>query len=178
MVFVVLGASESGKAALIQEFVRQGCVRVITNTTRPRCDTEAADAYNFLKHYEFQAKIAQGELLEYSEYAGYWYGTSAGSITDNSVISVETKGFYALKNVLPYKLYAIYLKVDSQLRTHRVIARGGSLIKFSYRLDIDKHRFDEKFEADADIIITNPRIDAYSELVQKCIEQSKRLVLV
>lgn len=74
---LVIGPSGSGKGTLINH-VRPLFSEVAypkSMTTRARRGGESDKNYVFLSHDDFSKKIKNGELLEWAEYGGNYYGT-------------------------------------------------------------------------------------------------------
>lgn len=78
-VFVVSGPSGVGKDTVLKELMpRLGdrAVMSVSNTTRPPRSGEVDGVdYNFIGEDEFRRAIAEGKMLEYTEYCSVLYGT-------------------------------------------------------------------------------------------------------
>jgi len=84
VILLVSGPSGSGKTTLCRRLVNEGEAHYsISCTTRaPReGETHGVD-YFFLSVEEFQEKIAAGELLEWAEVHGNYYGTLKAQVLD------------------------------------------------------------------------------------------------
>lgn len=162
MIYVIVGASASGKTTFMPELIKLGCKRVITNTTRKRrvSEGEPKDAYHFLTVDEFKAKIASGLMLEHAVYGGNMYGTSADSVEDNSVVILEPNGYYALKKALPEgAMCGIYMKVSDDLRIERAGERASSVLG---RLEQDRELFNTDLESSVDYVLENTALEDYA----------------
>lgn len=76
--FVVTGASGTGKTTLVREALSTvpGIGWSVSATTRaPRKGEVNGRDYHFISHEEFQARLADGALLEWAEVYGNSYGT-------------------------------------------------------------------------------------------------------
>ncbi|MFQ6605875.1 MAG: guanylate kinase, partial [Fidelibacterota bacterium] len=84
--FVAIAApSGSGKTTLCRGLQKQNpeIEFSISVTTRPRRDYERNGYdYYFVSDDEFQRMIRKGELLEFEEVHGYYYGTRRASLED------------------------------------------------------------------------------------------------
>ena len=114
MVIVVLGGTCSGKTEFALACEKFGFPKVITNTTRARRVDDNENSYHFLTKEEFMQKIDNGEMLEYAEYNGNYYGTSIDSILDNCVIVLEPNGLKAFEEKIGDKIYSIFLDVSDE----------------------------------------------------------------
>jgi len=78
LLLVLSGPSGSGKDSLIECLGRRGLdiFRVVTVTTRPPRPGEIPGRdYVFVSAEEFERLRAGGQLLEYAQVYGHWYGT-------------------------------------------------------------------------------------------------------
>lgn len=80
---VISGPSGVGKSTVIAEVMHQrdNLVFSVSYTTRaPRAGEEDGVNYHFVDTAEFERMIRDGELLEYTQYAGNYYGTALADI--------------------------------------------------------------------------------------------------
>lgn len=80
---VLSGPSGVGKSTVIAEVMHQrdNLVFSVSYTTRaPRAGEEDGVNYHFVDKAEFERMIRDGELLEYTQYAGNYYGTALADI--------------------------------------------------------------------------------------------------
>lgn len=83
---VVSGPSGSGKTTLCRRMAAESdlCTYSISCTTRPPREGEKdGHDYYFLSKEDFEAKVAEGELLEYAEVHGRYYGTLKRPVLDS-----------------------------------------------------------------------------------------------
>lgn len=78
IVIVISGPSGSGKGTVVKE-LRQICpsmqVSVSATTRQPRAGETDGVEYYFKTREEFEGLIERGEVLEYTQYNGNYYGT-------------------------------------------------------------------------------------------------------
>ncbi len=98
---VLSGPSGVGKSTVISELMgsRGNLYFSVSFTTRaPRVGEADGVNYNFVDRAEFERMIAAGELLEYAEYVGNYYGTSLKLIRDkieegiDVLLDIEVQG--------------------------------------------------------------------------------------
>lgn len=81
--FVISGPSGSGKSTLLTEVFEKldnEYFSVSATTRQPRPGETDGVSYLFKTRGEFEVMIENGEFLEYTEYAGNYYGTPAAPI--------------------------------------------------------------------------------------------------
>jgi guanylate kinase len=80
---VITGPSGVGKGTLVRRLLSRNpslSLSVSATTRAPRPGEVDGKEYYFLDRTDFEKKIADGQLLEWAEYAGNYYGTPRGAI--------------------------------------------------------------------------------------------------
>ena len=107
---VLSGPSGVGKSTDIAELLssRRDIHFSVSFTTRqPRVGEENGVNYNFVSRDEFERMIRDGELLEYAEYVGNYYGTSLKVIEDylqqgiDVLLDIEVQGAAKVREKCP-----------------------------------------------------------------------------
>jgi len=81
---VLTGPSGVGKGTLVRALLDRHpdlTLSVSATTRAPRQGEVDGRDYWFLSRAEFEAKVARGELLEWAEYAGNYYGTPKQAVS-------------------------------------------------------------------------------------------------
>jgi guanylate kinase len=108
-IFVVSGASGSGKTTICREMARRyDWYYSISHTTRQRRahETDGRDYY-FVDVTTFQNMIAQNDFLEWAQVYDNYYGTSRRIIEDRLragqgvILDVDTQGAANIRKALP-----------------------------------------------------------------------------
>ncbi len=110
LLLVLSGPSGSGKDSLIECLERRGLdvFRVVTVTTRPPRPGEIAGRdYIFVSAEEFERLRIGGELLEYAQVYGHWYGTPREPVRQalargkDVLLRVDVQGARAIRQLCP-----------------------------------------------------------------------------
>ncbi len=130
----IVAPSGGGKTTIVNELIKQlpNTARFITSTTRaPRPGEKDGIDYHFLTRSEFVYKISEGQLLEYVEYAGNFYGTDRAELEkllvkyDYILVAIDVKGSRSFQT-FKYKQKRIFLKPESlEVLRARLARRPG-----------------------------------------------------
>ncbi len=100
-VFVVSAPAGTGKTTLVQMLTREfsSVVESISYTTRKKRSAEVDGRdYHFIDQKAFEARLAEGDFLEYAEVFGELYGTSKSTLEalqhngKHAVLVIDTQG--------------------------------------------------------------------------------------
>jgi len=114
LLLVLSGPSGVGKDAVLKGLreLKYPLEYITTVTTRPRRAGEKDKVdYHFTSAAKFQEMVKQGELLEWAEVYGNWYGVPREPIKqalDNgrdTIVKVDIQGAASIKKVLPQAVY-------------------------------------------------------------------------
>ena len=134
LLVVISAPSGGGKDSVIKALTKRipHSARCLTTTTRPPRpgNVEGVD-YHFVSEQEFLDKISRGELVEYNNYAGNYYGTEKAVLShaletyDVVYTQVEVNGKKSFDRLhIPH--LAIFLMPENlEVLRERIIARGG-----------------------------------------------------
>jgi guanylate kinase len=101
MLVILSGPSGSGKGTIVNQLLseRDDTVLSVSATTRaPRIGEQEGVHYYFKSREEFEELIKNGDLLEYAEYNGNYYGTPIEPIKKfvnegkNVILEIEVQG--------------------------------------------------------------------------------------
>ncbi len=111
LVVILSGASSVGKGAIRERLLNDPELKLfysISMTTRPAKGEEVdGKDYYFVSHKEFADAVKKKELLEYTEFNGYYYGTPKNHVEflrskgKNVLIEVEAQGVGPIKLNVP-----------------------------------------------------------------------------
>ena len=130
MVVSIVGPSGSGKTAIVNELEKTNeFSRIITSTTRNPRPGEAENAYNYISVEEFLSRMANNTFLEWSHYAGSYYGTDFDSIESvlnsgkHAVLVVDSNGAKAIAEAYPDNSVSIFINRDEKKIVSALLAR-------------------------------------------------------
>lgn len=162
--FVVLsGPSGVGKDALLTRMKELGrpfhyVVTATTRLRRPR-EKEGVD-YHFVSHQEFQQLIDKGQLLEWANVYGNYYGVPKAEISQalskgiDVIVKVDVQGATTIKKILPQAVF-IFLMPPSMEELERRLKQRRSESSLDLALRLVKASEEIKSLALFDYVITS-----------------------
>ena len=103
----------------------------VSATTRaPREGEVNGVHYHFLSREEFEKKIAEKEVLEYTEYCGNYYGTLRKSVNDlitsgkDAILKIEVEGAMNIRRMFPEACLVFILPPSWEVLQERLRGRG------------------------------------------------------
>ncbi len=132
LLFVVSGPSGTGKGTVMKHLLETGeyFYSVSATTRAPRGEDKEGVTYYFVTREQFEEKIAAGEMLEYAEYSGNYYGTpkfaveAALAAGKNVILEIETLGALQVKKLMPEAVLIFILPPDLETLRARLVGRG------------------------------------------------------
>ena len=168
--FVVSAPAGCGKDTILNELFKKtnkAGYAVSATTRAPREGEVNGVHYHFLTREEFERKIAEKEVLEYTEYCGNYYGTLRKSVNDlleqgkDAVLKIEVEGAMNIKKAFSDACLVFILPPSWEVLEKRLRDRGTETEdKIVERTD--QARREVRFAANYDYLIVN---DDLSEAV-------------
>lgn len=132
LLIVLSGPAGSGKGTVLRELLREDAYRFsVSATTRaPRPGEVDGVNYHFLTREEFLTRMAAGEMLEYTEYCGNYYGTpkrEAEAVLaegKNLLLEIEVEGAFNVKKAYPEAVLIMLLPPSYAVQEARLRGRG------------------------------------------------------
>ncbi len=131
--FVVSAPAGCGKDTILNELFRRTDTAgyAVSATTRaPREGEVNGVHYHFLTRAEFERRIAENEVLEYTEYCGNYYGTLKKSVNDllekgkDAILKIEVEGAMNIKARFPEACLVFILPPSWEVLEKRLRCRG------------------------------------------------------
>ena len=181
MLVIFSGGSGVGKNTVISELLKTGDFALLpTYTTREkRAGETEGNPYCFLTDEEFKQKIAEGELYEYQNVHGHYYGTSKLLLKKQRALGkillkdIDVLGTQDLVKSIggDVKIVTLFLKVDSkEVLVERLTERKETEIeKRLSRYDMEMSYCDKY-----DYIITNYDLISTKNVALKIVSAERK----
>jgi guanylate kinase len=177
LTIVVSGPGGVGKGTIVDALVARDPQLWLSRswTTRAQRPGEAPDAYVFVTRDEFEARIARGGFLEYTDFLGNYYGTPIPEPEDGRdlVLEIEVDGARQVKHLQPEALLIFVLPPSRAEQERRLRERGDPGDKVYERLR--KAEDEEPIgRALADVVVVNDDLDRTIDEMLTIIEDQRR----
>ena len=133
ILIVVSGFAGSGKGTLMKEIMEQYdnyALSISATTRKPRGMEVDGKEYFFKSVEEFEKMIAQGELIEYANYVGNYYGTPKAYVEEqlasgkDVILEIEIQGALKVKEQFPEALLLFVTPPNATILKERLVGRG------------------------------------------------------
>ena len=123
LIFTISAPSGTGKSTLCKAILKEipDLSFSVSYTTRPQRENEIDGVdYHFISHSEFQLMIDKGQLAEYEDVHGHFYGTLKTSLKDSMIkgnpllLELDVKGAMAIKKLYPEQTVSIFVKPPNE----------------------------------------------------------------
>jgi guanylate kinase len=130
---VLTGPSGVGKGTLLRSLLQRHPelhLSVSVTTRNPRPTEVAGQHYFFTSRTEFERMVVEGELLEWAEFAGNYYGTPRRSVEAHIqqghwvILEIELEGSRQIHHTFPEALRLFIAPPSVEELEHRLRGRG------------------------------------------------------
>ena len=186
LLIVLSGPSGVGKDALLRRMKEQKYPfhYVVTVTSRPRREGERDGVdYRFVSQREFQQMIDNGELLEWANVYGNYYGVPRKEISQalskgkDVIVKVDVQGAATIKRILPQAVF-IFLRPPSMEELERRLRQRHSESARDLALRLRKAEEEMKSLPLFDHVLTSyqGKLDEAISQIQSIVAAEKRQV--
>ena len=185
IVVILSGVSSVGKSEIRRYLLNDDDLKLlysVSETTRPQKEDEVDGVdYYFVSHEAFANSVKKKQLLEYTEFNGYYYGTPRAQVEHlinmgkNVLIEVEAQGVGSIKmNIERSIAFYVIPRTFEDLEKH---------IRDTYRDDeasitrrLNKARMDlEIAPLLKHVVYNDDPLKAYKEIKEQIYEKIERL---
>ena len=179
---VISGASGVGKSTVIAKVLEnrgEALYFSISCTTRKERPGEIDGVnYHFITREDFEARIQEGEFLEYAQYVDNYYGTSEKMIEEkleqglDVLLDIEVQGAAQVKEKRPDATLIFIVPPSFAELERRLVARNtDDAEKIAGRLKRAREEYREVSRYD--YIVINNQVEAAAEEVQAILTASR-----
>ena len=177
--FVFLGPSCVGKGTVRQEIFStpdhkfEYSVSMTTRAQRPG-EVDGKD-YFFRSREEFEELIRNGQMLEYAEYVGNYYGTPLTYVNEtldkgiDVFLEIEVQGALQVKKKVPDAVFIFLTPPDLNELQERLVGRGTDSEEVIAQR-IERAREEIALMSEYDYAIVNDEVPLAAERVKRVIE--------
>ena len=181
---VLSGPSGAGKSTVISRLLQQRSdihFSVSFTTRKPRAGEVDGVNYNFVDTPEFERMIRDGELLEFAQYVGNYYGTSLKVIRDHLekgtdvLLDIEVQGAASVREKCPEAVTIFLIPPSMEELAARLSFRGtDDAATVQKRLEQARREYQDipKY----DYLVVNDRVEtAVEEIISILTAESCRI---
>ena len=175
---VVSGFSGAGKGTIMKKLMSEHgedyALSISATTRAPREGEEHGREYFFLTTEEFEAMIANDELVEYAKYVSNYYGTPKAYVEEqlsagkNVILEIEIQGALKIKEKFPETVLMFITAPSADELKNRLVGRGtetqdviGARLSRAYEESLGVENYD--------YLVINDDLDACVNLVSEII---------
>ncbi len=177
----VSGPSGVGKGTVIRRLraLEPGLLHSVSATTRPiRPGESDGISYHFVTRARFEEMIETGEVLEYDEYCGNYYGTPAAPLEEaisrgtDVVMDVTVPGSLAVLERMPDAVSVFLLPPSFEELRNRLLRRGTERPEEMAKR-LEKARSELGKASLFDYVVTNDSVETAAGLIQSIIRAER-----
>ena len=181
ILFVLSGPSGSGKGTAIKELMGRRPLKLsVSATTRaPRPGEVDGVQYYFLSNEEFERRIADGEMLEYVNYCGNYYGTPKAPVEESLaagqdvLLEIEVTGAKNIRTLAPEATLLFVIPPSMKELRRRLEGRGTEdAATIERRLAVAKEELRQY--GLYDYVVLNDTVESCADQIETIMEAQKR----
>jgi len=107
-----------------------------------------------LQEQEFLNLINSGDMIEYQQFVGWYYGLTREEFENSDVIILNREAVDMLPEEIREQCMVLYLDIDKDVRLNRMLERNDQDDSLQRRMEADEKQY-ENF-TNYDLRLTNP----------------------
>ena len=133
VLIVVSGFSGAGKGTIVKKIIEENdnyALSISMTTREPRKGEKEGVSYFFVSKERFEDAISNGELVEYANYVGNYYGTPKKYVEDmiesgkDVILEIEMQGAMQVKTRFPDAVLVFVTPPNADELKRRLMSRG------------------------------------------------------
>lgn len=182
ILLVVSGAAGTGKGTVNASLMKNHsdyCFSVSATTRPPRPSEVNGREYHFITKEEFECAIAEGNVVEYTQYCGNYYGTLKSELKKldegkNLILEIEVEGAMNIKRLYPDSVTVFILPPDYETLRSRLVGRGTNAADdIERRMNKALYEFTLVKDYDYAIVNHSGMADRTAEVIASIVEGEK-----
>ena len=175
---ILTGPSRVGKGTVIKEILgkeKNFWLSISATTREPRDGEKAGENYYFLSQEKFREMIEQNLFLEWTQFAGNYYGTPLSSVNEKIkngftvLLEIEVEGAKQIKEKFPNSL-SIFLLPPNKAELERRIRNRGTEEEEAIKKRLSRANYEISVSNEFDFALTNHNVDETAKKIIKLIK--------
>lgn len=164
---VISAPSGCGKDTILEQLYKKNSnlTQSVSATTRAMREGEIDGvSYHFMTTDAFEKMIENGEVLEYTQYCGNYYGTPKKAVTDmleqgrDVILKIEVEGAMNIKKIFPESVL-IFILPPSMSELERRLRKRGTETEETIAARIAQARNELQFADKFDYLVVNGELE-------------------
>lgn len=177
ILFVLSGPSGAGKGTVckaLMSHMQDMCVSVSVTTRAPRVGEQHGVNYFFKTKEQFQRMIAEGELLEWAEVYGNFYGTPREFVEEkldegmDVLLEIDIQGAMQVKQTYPEGVFLFLIPPSATELEARILGRGSETEE-SFATRFGAARDELQMMREYHYVVVNDVVEAACERIRSII---------
>lgn len=180
ILIVISGFSGAGKGTIVKSLLEKHDIflSISCTTRKPREGEIDGKDYYFVTREEFEKMIREGEMIEWAEYAGNYYGTPQKAVNDrlaegkDVLLEIEVQGGMQVKKLFPEAVLLFVVPPSADELLNRLRTRGTEN-ESQIGLRLEQTVREIEYIKDYDYIVLNDQLDKAVQTVLNIMESQR-----